>query len=242
MQAPSQALDPVTKAGDLAVMQRSDRLYDLIQILRDGKLHRAADLAQTLAVSTRTIWRDMSALQRTGLPVEGERGMGYMLTAPITLPPVALTHEEMEALRLGIALVASGADKGLAYAAHSLGQKIAAVAPAAGVAPPVDAFVFASHEAAKAAPHLPIIRKAIETNEKLDLRYRDLAGRESHRRIRPLQLEYWGRIWTLTAWCENRNDFKSFRIDLVVSVKQTGATFAAEAGKTLADYKPRTGV
>jgi predicted DNA-binding transcriptional regulator YafY len=85
-------------------------------------------------------------------------------------------------------------------------------------------------------------RTAIETNEKLDLRYRDLAGRESHRRIRPLQLEYWGRIWTLTAWCENRNDFKSFRIDLVVSVKQTGATFAAEAGKSLADYKPRTGI
>ena len=99
---------------------RSDRLFELIQILRDGKLHRASDLAARVKVSTRTIWRDMATLQASGLPVEGERGVGYMLTAPITLPPVALTVQEMEALRLGIALVASAADAGLSYAAHTL--------------------------------------------------------------------------------------------------------------------------
>ncbi len=221
------------------MMPRSDRLFDLIQILRDGRLHRAADIAARLEVSTRTIWRDMATLQASGLPVEGERGVGYMLTAPITLPPVALTLEEMEALRLGIALVASAADAGLAYAAHSLGQKIAAVSPAAGALPPVDAFVFASPEAARAAPHLPLLRRAIQGSEKLDLHYRDLAGRDSRRRIRPLQLEYWGRVWTLTAWCESRKDFRSFRIDLVVSLQPTGVGFVTEPGKTLADYRAR---
>lgn len=218
---------------------RSDRLFDLIQILRDGRLHRAADLAARLEVSTRTIWRDMATLQASGLPVEGERGVGYMLTAPITLPPVALTLQEMEALRLGIALVASAADPGLSYAAHTLGQKIAAVSPAAGALPPVDAFVFASPEAARAAPHLPLLRKAINDCEKLDMSYRDLAGRESRRRIRPLQLEYWGRVWTLTTWCENRRDFRAFRIDLVQSLAETGQVFVAEPGKTLADYRAR---
>ena len=216
---------------------RSDRLFDLIQILRDGRLHRAADLAARLEVSTRTIWRDMATLQASGLPVEGERGVGYMLTAPITLPPVALTQQEMEALRLGIALVASAADPGLSYAAHTLGQKIAAVSPAAGALPPVDTFVFASPEAARAAPHLPLLRRAINDCEKLDLTYRDLAGRESNRRIRPLQLEYWGRVWTTTAWCETRQGFRVFRIDLVQSLAGTGAHFAAEPGKTLADYR-----
>lgn len=218
---------------------RSDRLFDLIQILRDGKLYRAADLAARLEVSTRTIWRDMATLQASGLPVEGERGVGYMLTAPITLPPVALTLQEMEALRLGIALVASAADAGLSYAAHTLGQKIAAVSPAAGSAPPVDTFVFASPEAAKAAPHLPLLRHAIAAAEKLDLSYRDLAGRESQRRIRPLQLEYWGRVWTLTAWCEKRKDFRAFRIDLVQALSATAEGFVAEPGKTLADYRAR---
>lgn len=218
---------------------RSDRLFDLIQILRDGRLHRAADLAARLEVSTRTIWRDMATLQASGLPVEGERGVGYMLTAPITLPPVALTLQEMEALRLGIALVASAADPGLSYAAHTLGQKIAAVSPAAGALPPVDTFVFASPEAARAAPHLPILRTAINGCEKLDMTYRDLAGRESRRRIRPLQLEYWGRVWTLTAWCENRRDFRAFRIDLVQTLSGTGLNFTAEPGKTLADYRAK---
>ena len=223
-------------------MPRSDRLFDLIQILRDGRLHRAADIAARLEVSVRTIWRDMATLQASGLPVEGERGVGYMLTAPITLPPVALTVQEMEALRLGIALVASAADSGLSYAAHTLGQKIAAVSPAAGAVPPVDAFVFASPEAAKAARHLPLLRKAIQGSAKLDMHYRDLAGRESQRRIRPLQLEYWGRVWTLTAWCENRKDFRSFRIDLVLALQETGQIFIAEPGKTLADYKAKLGV
>lgn len=220
---------------------RSDRLFDLIQILRDGKLHRAADLAARLEVSTRTIWRDMATLQASGLPVEGERGVGYMLIAPITLPPVALTLQEMEALRLGIALVASAADAGLSYAAHTLGQKIAAVSPAAGAAPPVDTFVFAGPEAQKAAPHLPRLRAAISAAEKLDMTYRDLAGRESLRRIRPLQLEYWGRVWTATVWCERRKDFRTFRVDLIQTLSPTGERFIAEPGKTLADLKARQG-
>lgn len=218
---------------------RSDRLHQLIQILRDGALHRAGDLAAHLDVSVRTIWRDMAALRASGVPVEGERGVGYMLTAPVTLPPVALTLQEMEALRLGIALVASAADSQLAYAAHTLGQKIAAVSPAAAPQPPVDAFVFASPEAARAAPWLPTIRAAIQACETLDMAYRDLAGRSSNRRIRPLQLEYWGRVWTLTAWCENKNDFRSFRIDLVTGLKPAGRTFGPEPGKTLADYRAR---
>ena len=68
-------------------MRRTDRLFDLIQILRDGKLHRAADIAARLEVSTRTIWRDMATLQASGLPVEGERGLGYILRSPLLLPP-----------------------------------------------------------------------------------------------------------------------------------------------------------
>lgn len=218
---------------------RSDRLFQLIELLRDGKLHRAADLAARLQVSPRTIWRDMATLQASGLPVEGERGVGYMLTAPITLPPVALTQQEMEALRLGIALVASAADPGLSYAAHTLGQKIAAISPSAGSPPPVDTFVFASPEAARAAPFLQELRAAIAAAEKLAMDYRDLAGRDSRRLIRPLQLEYWGRVWTLTAWCEKKRDFRAFRIDLIRTLERTGQYFVAEPGKTLADHRAR---
>ena len=70
-------------------MRRKDRLFTLIQTLRDGQLHRAGDLGKALGVSTRTIWRDMAALQASGLPVEGERGVGYVLKGPVSLPCAA---------------------------------------------------------------------------------------------------------------------------------------------------------
>jgi predicted DNA-binding transcriptional regulator YafY len=220
-------------------MRRTDRLFDLIQILRDGKLHRASDLAAALEVSTRTIWRDMATLIASGVPVEGERGVGYILTAPITLPPVALTRDELEALRLGVQLVAAAADPSLARAAASLRAKIAAVTPDAARDSGPDAFVFASAEAARAAPHLAAIRRAIRDHERLWLRYAGLSGRVSERVVRPLQLEFWGRVWTLTAWCETRNDFRVFRVDLVEALELRGGPFLPQPGRTIEDYLSR---
>ncbi len=105
-------------------MRRTDRLFDLIQLIRDGRLHRAADLAERLEVSVRTIYRDMDTLVASGIPVEGERGVGYILRAPIFLPPVTLTLTELEALHLGVALVRKAADPELQQAASSLSDKI----------------------------------------------------------------------------------------------------------------------
>jgi predicted DNA-binding transcriptional regulator YafY len=199
-------------------MSRSDRLFNMIQILRDGQLHRARDLADTLGVTVRTVWRDMATLMASGLPVEGERGVGYMLAAPITLPPVALTREEFEALRLGMTLVASAADPVLARAAASLRAKIGAVTPGGADETGSETFVFSSAEAARAAPHLGTLRRAIREHLKLRLDYRDITGTQTTRTFRPLQLEFWGRAWTLT-----------------------GEGFLPEPGKTVEDYLARFG-
>jgi predicted DNA-binding transcriptional regulator YafY len=165
--------------------------------------------------------------------------VGYILRAPITLPPLMLNAAELEALRLGVRLVAEGADPGLARAARGLATKIAAVTPAPPTPEVDDLFVFTGTEAHRAAPHLPVIRAAIRGHERLTISYIDISGAESHRDIRPLQLEFWGRVWTLAAWCEARGDFRAFRVDRIVAVTPTGETFAAEPGKTLADYKAR---
>ncbi len=219
-------------------MRRTDRLFDLIQILRDGRLHKAAEMAERLEVSVRTIWRDMGTLMASGLPVEGERGVGYILRAPITLPPMMLTPAELEALRLGVRLVAQGADPGLARAAQALATKIASVTPEPERLTEEDElFVFTGRETARAAPHLPMLRKAIRERERLAVTYIDPEGRESHRDLRPLQLEFWGRVWTLAAWCEARNGFRSFRVDRIVAVTPTNERFPDEPGRQLADYR-----
>ena len=105
-------------------MQRTDRLFEIIRILRDGQLHRAQDMAIKLRVSVRTIYRDMDTLAASGVPVEGERGVGYIITQAISLPSFILTVDELEALQLGIAIVAETTDETLKSAASSLANKI----------------------------------------------------------------------------------------------------------------------
>ncbi|MFN3972989.1 MAG: helix-turn-helix transcriptional regulator [Gemmobacter sp.] len=114
-------------------MKRDDRLFDLIRILRDGRLHTAAELAAALGVSTRTIWRDMGVMAATGLPVTGGRGLGYILRAPLMLPPTMLTQDELDALVEGLGLVAAG-EGTRARAARSLLAKVATLLPQAGIA------------------------------------------------------------------------------------------------------------
>ena len=222
-------------------MRRTDRLFDLVQILRDGRLHKAADLARDLEVSQRTIYRDMETLQASGIPVEGERGVGYILTAPVTLPPLNLSLTELEALHLGMAVVAEATDPELQAAARSLSSKIDAVLPEDRSAPK-DGWGFAVYpfaDARRGFAHMPTLRAAIRARQKLSLRYEALAGDTTERTVRPLQMEYWGRVWTLTAWCELRTDFRVFRIDRILAVEALPELFADEPGKRLEDFLRR---
>jgi predicted DNA-binding transcriptional regulator YafY len=113
-------------------MKRDARLYDIVQSLRDGRLHTAAELARALGVSTRTIWRDMEMLAATGLPVTGERGLGYILRSPLMLPPTMLTAEELEALAEGLRHVAQEGNP-RAKSAKSLLYKVATLLPQSGL-------------------------------------------------------------------------------------------------------------
>jgi predicted DNA-binding transcriptional regulator YafY len=115
-------------------MKRDQRLYDLVQILRDGKLHTAAELARALGVSPRTIWRDMAIMAATGLPVTGGRGLGYLLRSPLMLPPTMLTPDELDALVTGLRHV-EATDPPRARAARSLLTKITTLLPQAGLDP-----------------------------------------------------------------------------------------------------------
>ena len=179
-------------------MRRTDRLFEIIQILRDGKLHRAQDIAARLEVSVRTIYRDMDTLVASGVPVEGERGVGYMVREAITLPPVTLTVEELEALHLGMAIVGEAADPDLKRAAQSLASKVDAVLPTETINE-AEQWKFAVYPFANATrgfAHMSVLRAAIKARQKLRLSYCRLDGALTERVIRPLHMEYWGRVWT----------------------------------------------
>ena len=219
-------------------IRRSDRLFDLVTILRDGKLHTAAELAARVEVSERTIWRDMATLRASGVPIEGERGVGYIVTAPVTLPPMNLTMGELEALHLAVAILIEATDPQLAENARRLAAKIDAVLPE-NTATPSGGWGFAVYPFADAAAgfrHMPLLRDAVRGKKILRLAYQALDDTRSTRLVRPLQLDYWGRVWTLTAWCEMRADFRVFRVDRIETLIDTGASFRDEDGKRLEDY------
>jgi predicted DNA-binding transcriptional regulator YafY len=217
-------------------MRRADRLMSLIQILRDGTLHKAVDLAAATDVSLRTIYRDMDTLAASGVPIEGERGVGYRVTAAITLPPLNLTMTEVEALHIGLQAVGQNADVELSDAARTLSAKLDAVMPEDRARAPTG-YGFAVYpfaDAARGFQHLPMIRQAIRTRQKLRLSLPD-----GDRTVRPLQLDYWGRLWTCLTWCEKTRDFAELRIDQIETVKILPSLFVDETGKTLADFHKR---
>jgi predicted DNA-binding transcriptional regulator YafY len=220
-------------------MPRSDRLVEMIRILRDGRLHRAEDMAERLGVSARTVYRDMDRLIASGVPIEGRRGLGYRATAAVTLPPLNLTMTELEALHLGLAAVARAEDAELRAAALSLSGRIDAVLPedrdrAGGwsfATPPLG-------DAVTGFRHMGSLRAAIRARQKLQVTMRDATGTQV---LRPLRLDYWGRVWTLTGWNESTRDFAELRVDRIAALKVLPQLFVDEPGRMLADLEAARG-
>ena len=219
-------------------MRRAERLFEIIQILRRKKLTRARDLAERLEVSERTIYRDIAALVGSGVPIEGEAGVGYLLRDGFDLPPLMFDEREIEALALGARVVESWTDPEMAKAAASAIAKIETVVPerlgrhlaeTAYIAP-------AEHYSAPIDFDPKLLRMAVRQRAMVRLRYRDREDRMTDRRVRPLALAFYGPIWLLASWCELRQGFRSFRLDRICDLKILEAQFPVEAGKTLQDF------
>ena len=219
-------------------MDAKARRFEIMQALRGGTTLRAEDLAARFGVGARTIWRDMARLAQSGFPVEGTRGRGYRMREVVTLPPLQLDPAELEALDLGLAVVAQAADGGLKAAAAALADRIDAALPTR--APdPAQAWRHADHPFADATRNLalmPLLRAAIRARQKLRIDVIEADNRLVSRVARPLQLDYWGRVWTLLAWCEKDEGFRAFRVDLMQGAEALPHLFVDEPGKTLADF------
>ncbi len=224
-------------------MRRADRLFRIVQHLRGGRLVTAAQLAEKLEVTPRTIYRDVADLIGSGVPIEGAAGVGYLMRSGYDLPPLMFTADEIVALVAGARLVRAWGGAAMAGAAEEALVKIAAVLPESArdraAAVPVHAFVT---EYLSAAVRVRIDRAeaAAETRTRLLLDYADEAGAETRRSVRPLALLFWGKVWTLAAWCELRGDFRMFRLDRIRGMTEAGR-FRDERGKTLRDFRAAHG-
>lgn len=218
-------------------MRRADRLFHIIQLIRGRRLTTAAFLAGRLEVSERTIYRDVADLQVQGVPIEGEAGMGYRLGAGFDLPPLMFTQGEANALVAAARLAQAWVDAAMAHEVETALGKILSVLPVAARTVAESQALYAPSVGLEPAAQqtLQTLREATQARQKLLIHYRDVAGKDSQRQVRPLGCFYWGKVWTLSAWCEVRDDFRGFRIDRIQYVRRLDERFRDEPGKTLAD-------
>ncbi|MEO8319560.1 MAG: YafY family protein [Bradyrhizobium sp.] len=209
-------------------MSRTERLLDLIQTLRR---HRrpvsGAQLAGELAVSLRTIYRDIQTLIAQGAPIEGEAGIGYVLRPGFTLPPLMFSNDEIAAIALGSGLVARSADPTLAEAARNALAKIQAVLPAdrgdeAGASGLLAGGI---KSAAVDRVDLAPIRSAIRAEQKIWIAYEDESGVRTERRIWPISLTFCARVRLLAGWCELRASYREFRTDRISAFVEVGERY-----------------
>lgn len=222
-------------------MRRADRLFEIVQYLRGRRLTTARQLAEWLEVSERTIYRDVADLVASGVPIEGEAGVGYRIAAHFELPPLMFNRNEIDALVIGARFVQAWGGPGLANGARSALAKIAGALPRDKRDALESTRLFAPGFFVDPLPgeRLERMRHAIAEQRVAELEYRDAAGLVTSRRVRPLGLYFWGDAWSLAAWCELRQDFRNFRLDRIVEVRVLDERFPDEPGKRLQDYARR---
>ncbi|SHL65298.1 helix-turn-helix transcriptional regulator [Roseibium suaedae] len=219
-------------------MRRADRLFQIVQYLRGGRLVRARQLSEWLEVSERTIYRDIADLQTSGVPIDGAAGVGYILRAGFDLPPLMFSRDEITALMAGARLIRAWGGTEMARAAEEALVKIDAVLPDAvrQSTSEVQIHAIAPEMTQELRLRIDLLERASNRRSRLHVVYADREGQGSDRTLRPLGLWFWGKVWTLVAWCELRDDFRMFRLDRMQSIADTGETFQKEPGKTLQDF------
>lgn len=209
----------------------SGRLLHLLSLLQRRPFWGGAELAARLGVTTRTVRRDVQRLRDLGYPVDavaGEGG-GYELGVGGALPPLLLDDDEATAVAVSLGLSTGSAVRGIE------GPALAALAKLDRLLPPalrarVEALrsstvTLGPSEDPVDADVLVPLAQACDGNERVELSYRDREGRPSERRLEPYSLVATGRRWYVFGFDLDRQDWRTFRVDRVVTVRRTGHRF-----------------
>ena len=224
-------------------MRPADRLFQIVLMLRHGRVVTARALAEALEVSERTIYRDIADLIQSGAPIDGEAGVSYRLRRSYQVPPLMFSGEELEALAIGAKLVGAWSDAALGKAAETALARIEAVLPRQ-----LEERIAASSrrflvpDCLQPAPlrePMAVLREGMEHGRKVSVAYRRGDGEFSQRILWPLGLVFWGRCWTLGAWCELRQTFRTFRVDRIERVELLEGGFDDRYGHLWAEYLAR---
>lgn len=219
-------------------MRRADRLFQITQILRNKRLVTAQQLAERLEVSERTIYRDIQDLSLSGVPIESEAGVGYMLRHSLDIPPIMFDSDELEAIVLGVKMIIAWSGNQLDKSAKSALEKIEAVIPKELKENIETSRLFVPTFAIpnQHKDNFEMLRQSINGRIIVKVTYQKLNGEISDRELWPLGMYYWGKVWTLVAWCELRQAYRAFRVDRMQKINPLDKHYSEVDGRSLDDY------
>lgn len=221
-------------------MTKAERLFQLVTLLRARRTAITAEaIAAQMGVSPRTVYRDVQALVLSGVPIDGESGVGYLIRPGEHLPPLMFDANELQALLVGSRMAQAFTDRELGQAAQRAEQKIRSILTEplkqrAEHQPYRIPFIEKDNQQREVHGRL---RRACEARLKLQTIYVDEKGERTERIIWPLGMIGWsGNTWTLLAWCELRGAYRNFRFDRFELLEELAETYPADTEISIGHY------
>lgn len=216
--------------------------------MQSRRVWSSEELAERLGVTTRSVRRDVERLRDLGYPVHASRGHGggYQLGAGAALPPLLLDPDEAVAMAVCLRLAAGGTVAGVGESALRALTKLDQVMPSklrSQVSAVHDTTVTlqpSSVDSPVEPDVLMTLARACRDREHVAVRYVDIRGNETQRRLEPYQLVTTGRRWYLLAYDRDKQDWRSLRLDRMSDVRAMGSTFVARDAPDAATYVRRS--
>jgi len=225
-------------------MKRLERLIAIALFLGNRRRVRAREVADEFAVSLRTVYRDVQALQRAGFPVQGNAGDGYRLSQDSYLRPVALSVEEAEVLAVAARGLAASVEPAVRETLARAKAKLEAALdrPAQRRLADLERRIAVPEGARRASGPTASILEALREHRVASIAYRDTRTAQLTRRdVEALGLVCVGDAWWLVAYCRMRRDARAFRVDHIERWKTTAKPFEPRAGLSFAEVIARDG-
>jgi predicted DNA-binding transcriptional regulator YafY len=224
-------------------MNHLERLNAILIHLQSKRIVKASELAERFEISLRTVYRDIRALEQSGVPIGSEAGVGYFLMENYKLPPVMFTREEASALLFGEKLIEKMSDIRMKKEFGSALFKIKAI-----LNPEEKDRLEKLHDRIAvlnfSSPHelghtlfLHEIQQALVTKLVLEVNYQSRYGAEPiTRQLEPIGLCNYSARWHLFAWCRLRDEYRDFRLDRIRGLKTTGENFRGKQHITIDEF------
>ncbi len=208
---------------------RLSRLAAILTQLQSKRVLTAREIAEIHGVSIRTVYRDIRALEQSGVPILMEEGKGYSLVDGYRLPPVSFTEEEANALITSEQLILKNKDSSLARHYQSAVTKVKATLRTKQknkIELLADRIQVRTNTASNnTSDYLIELQSTIANYRLIKIDYLSLKNERTSRTLEPFALYTSKENWVLIAFCRERNDFRAFRLDCIERLVTTTEYF-----------------